>query len=158
MNTPVLCRTRFGRRFPVFAIVVILTATASVPAERPLAPADTVVVVVSAASTVTEISRLHLADLYMGRTTRFPNGMPAVPIDQRPGSAERAVFTETYLGRSEAQIKAYWSKIIFTGRGRPPAEASSGEAVLTIVAADPRAIGYLDRRLVNSTVRIVNVQ
>lgn len=137
-----------------------LLAMAALPllvgAGMPAAP--DVVVVVSAASRITEIPRLHLVDLFMGRTSRFPDGAPAVPVDQRPGSADRAAFSSAFLGRSEAQVKAHWAKIIFTGRGRPPVEAASGEAVRTMVAADPQAIGYLDRKLIDASVRVVRVR
>jgi ABC-type phosphate transport system substrate-binding protein len=151
-------RTWAGRCVPALVMVVILVVNSAAEAEPRNAGADTVVVIVAAASPLTEISRLHLTDLYLGRTSRFSNGTPAVPIDQSPGSADRAAFSQTYLGRSEAQIKAHWSKLIFTGRGRPPAEASNGEAARNMVARDPRAIGYLDPRLVDSTVRIVRVR
>jgi ABC-type phosphate transport system substrate-binding protein len=139
------------------ALMLALTTPPAPGYATPPADTDTVVVVVSAASAVTEISRLHLADLYMGRTTRYPNGSPAVPIDQRTGSPVRAAFSATYLGRSEAQMKAHWSRIIFTGRGRPPTEASSDDAVRDLIAGDPRAIGYIDPRRVNSKVRVVRV-
>jgi ABC-type phosphate transport system substrate-binding protein len=142
---------------PACVMLLAVATTTGPRATTPPAGADTVVVVVSAASGVTEMSRLHLADLYLGRTTRFPNGAQAVAIDQRPGSPVRAAFSAAFLGRSEAQVKAYWSKIIFTGRGRPPAEASGDEAVRDLIAGDPRAIGYIDPRLVNSTIRVVRV-
>jgi ABC-type phosphate transport system substrate-binding protein len=142
---------------PGLVMLLALATTTGPSAATPPAGADTVVVVVSAASGITEISRLHLADLYLGRTTRFPNGAPAVAIDQRPGSPVRAAFSAMYLGRSEAQVKAHWARIIFTGRGRPPTEASSDDAVRDLIAADPRAIGYIDPRRLNSNVRVVRV-
>jgi ABC-type phosphate transport system substrate-binding protein len=150
-------QTISARILSALAIVAILAAGLAVRAVPGDAQTDAVVVIVSSASPMTEISRLLLADLYTGRASRFPNGTPAVPIDQRPGSPDRAAFSEDFLGRSEAQIKAHWAKIIFTGRGRPPAEASDGQAVRRMVARDPRAIGYLDSRLVDSTVRVVRV-
>ena len=142
----------------MIVMAVILVATSGARAASPIANADSVVVVVSAASGVTEISRLHLADLYMGRTTRLPNGQLAVPIDQTAGSTVRKAFSATYLERSEAQMKAHWSKIIFTGRGRPPAEVADDAAVRDIVAGDPRAIGYIDASLVDSRLRVVRVR
>lgn len=122
------------------------------------ADSDEVVVVVSAKSQVTEIPPLHLADLYLGRTTRFPNGEAAEPIDLAPGSAAREAFYEGYLGRSQAEIKAHWSKIIFTGRGRPPLDVDSGAEMKRLIADDRQKIGYLERRLVDSTVRIVPIR
>jgi ABC-type phosphate transport system substrate-binding protein len=158
MNMTISRRTRFRVLIPAVSALVIMGSITRAVAAPVIAAADTVVVVVSARSSVTRISRLHLVDLYMGRTSRFPDGAPAVPIDQKPGSTVRTAFSATYLGRSEAQMKAHWSKIIFTGRGRPPAEASSGEATVNMVAGDPKAIGYIDSRLVNSSLRIVQVQ
>lgn len=119
--------------------------------------ADTVVVVVSAESPVEEISRARLADIYLGRKSRFPGGQEAVPIDQAEDSPVRKTFYETFLGRSPAEVKAHWSKMIFTGRGRPPRDVPDGEAVKEIVADDRRAIGYLDHSLVDGSVRVVKV-
>ena len=143
---------------PALAGLAILLTSGPVGAEPPTLAGDTVVVVVSASSSVTEISRLHLADLYMGRITRFPNGTPAAPVDQKAGSPARASFLDTYLDRSESQMKSYWSKLIFTGRGRPPREAASDQAVKELLARDPNAIGYIDPRVLDSRVRRVRVQ
>lgn len=145
------------RLVPTLVLALILTPGSSAQAVQSSA-ADTVVVVVAAASPVAEISRRHLADLYLGRTTRFPNGEPAEPIDQEKASAARADFYQRYLGRSLAEIKAHWSRLIFTGRGRPPRDVPSGEDVRRLVAENPGAIGYIERRLVDGSVRIIRVQ
>lgn len=149
--------SRFRRLVPAFALALILVPTSSAQAVQSSA-ADTVVVVVSTDSPVTEISRRHLADLYLGRTTRFPNGEPAEPIDQGTTSAARADFYQQYLGRSLAEIKAHWSRLIFTGRGRPPRDVPGGEDVRRLVAENPGTIGYIERRLIDSSVHIVSVE
>lgn len=118
------------------------------------APAD-VVAVVSAKSTVTALSRNQVADIFLGKTARFPDGSPAVPIDQAEASAARAVFYTQFTGRSAAQMKAHWSKIIFTGRGKPPKAVTNGIEARTLIAANPQAIGYLDRESVDGSVRIL---
>lgn len=133
---------------------VLAPAADGLAAPSPAA-SDTVVVVVSAESPVTGMSQRHLTDLYLGRTNRFPDGTSAIPVDQEPGSAARDVFYETYLGRSPAQVKAHWSKLIFTGRGHPPVDVPSNEDVKEMVADDPRAIGYLEARIVDESVRVL---
>lgn len=158
MPTSAAAGRRLRLTIPLLAGLALLPVVAPLPAEARDSAADTVVVVVSARSDVTQISRLHLADLYLGRSTRFPNGAPATPIDQKPGSADREAFLSAYLGRSEAQMKSHWSRLVFTGRGRPPREAASGQAVRDLVARDPGAIGYLDVRLVDSSLRAVRVE
>lgn len=158
MSTTHLFMAGLRRRVPALVMIVLLVPILSAQAALPMAGSDGVVIVVSSTSSVTEIPRNHLADLYLGRTTRFPGGAAAVPIDQRPGSAVRVAFSEAYLGRSEAQLKAHWSKIIFTGRGRPPAEAATDEVLREMVARNPAAIGYLNPGLVDASVRVVRVR
>lgn len=158
MRAPAIFAPRFRRLLPAFALALIFVPSSGARAVQASSAADTVVVVVSTDSPVTEIPRLHLADLYLGRTTRFPNGEPAEPIDQGTTSAARADFYQRYLGRSLAEIKAHWSRLIFTGRGRPPRDVASGEDVRRLVAENPGTIGYIERRLVDSTVRIVRVE
>ena len=48
-----------------------------------------VVAVVSADSPIVTISKTQIIGIFLGKTTRFPNGSTAVPIDQTEGSAER---------------------------------------------------------------------
>lgn len=143
---------------PAVAAPVPEAPAAHVGAHAPTAPeADTVVVVVSPASPVTEMPRLHLSDLYLGRTSRLPDGQPAEPIDQEPGSEARREFYERFLGRSQSEIKAHWSKAVFTGRGRPPRDVADGEAMKELLSGNTRAVGYIDRSLVDESVRVVRV-
>lgn len=146
------------------ATLAWMFASAPTPARavqgKPVPPtpaADTLVVVVSAQRSAAELSRVHLLDLYLGRTSRFPDGTPAEPIDLEPGSAAREAFYQTYLNRSQAEIRAHWSKIIFTGRGRPPRDVSDGEEMKELIAGNPRAIGYIERHLVDESVRVVRI-
>jgi ABC-type phosphate transport system substrate-binding protein len=117
--------------------------------------AQDVVAVVSAKSPVKELSSGQVADIFLGKTTRFPDGSPAVPIDLQEESNLREKFYAQYTGKSPAQVKAHWSKIIFTGRGQPPVQASDGVQARRMVAENPNAIGYIDNKLVDSSVRVL---
>jgi len=132
-----------------FAVLLLL---ASLPAA---ALAEEVVAVVSAKSAVTALSANQVADIFLGRSTRFPDGTHAVPIDQNEDSPVRDRFYAQFTGKSAAQVKAHWSKIIFTGRGQPPRQASSGAELKKIIADNPNAIGYIDPKLVDSSVRVL---
>ena len=138
---------------PVRCIALALFATA-MSGIASVAAAD-VVAVVSAKSAVTTLSRAQLADLFLGRTNRFPDGTVAVPIDQDEASAIRDEFYRDFAGYSPARVKAHWSKIIFTGRGQPPRQAASADEVKTLVAANSNAIGYVERSAVDSRVRVL---
>lgn len=114
-----------------------------------------VVAVVSAKSPVTALSKAQVTDIFLGKASRFPDGSQAIPIDQAEGSAVRDEFYDKVAGRSAAQIKAYWSKIIFTGRGQPPPSVSNNVEMKKRIGQNPAAIGYIDRSMVDESVRVV---
>ena len=53
-------------------------------------------------------------------------------------------------------MKAIWSKLIFTGRGLPPAQAADTPHVKKMVAANPGAIGYIEVNQLDNTVSVIN--
>jgi len=114
-----------------------------------------VVVVVSSASAVTTLSRAQVTDIFLGNVNRFPNGARAMPIDQEEGSPARDEFYLRFAGKSQAQVKSHWAKIIFTGRGEAPKSVSTDVQVRKLIAANPQAIGYIDRGAVDSSVKVL---
>ena len=112
-------------------------------------------VVVSASSPVTRLSKAQVADIFLGRTSRFPDGSQAVPIDQIEGAAVRDEFYRELTGKSPAQIKAYWSKIIFTGRGQPPREVLNSAELKKLIANNPHIIGYMEQSQVDDSVKVL---
>ena len=118
-------------------------------------PRADVVAVVSSKSPITSLSKDQVADLFLGRMSRLPNGALIVPVDQAEGSAAFDQFYEKIAGKSPAQIKAYWSKIIFTGRGQPPRALRNDEEVKKHLAQNPQAIGYIDEKMLDDSVRVL---
>jgi ABC-type phosphate transport system substrate-binding protein len=114
-----------------------------------------VVAVVSVKNPVTALDKSQVADIFLGKASRFPNGVQAVPIDQAEGLAVRDEFYGKVFGKTAAQLKAYWSRIIFTGRGQPPPSVSSSIEMKKRISDNPAAIGYIDRSLVDDSVRVV---
>lgn len=114
-----------------------------------------VVAVVSARGPSTAMTTNQVADIFLGRSNRFPDGRQAVPIDQAEGSAAREEFYLAYAGKSQSQLNAHWAKIVFTGRGRPPIAVASDLEVRKFVVDHPGAIGYIERSLVDASVKAV---
>jgi ABC-type phosphate transport system substrate-binding protein len=114
-----------------------------------------VVVVVSSKSAVSTLSKDQVTDIFLGKTARFPNGAPAVPMDQVEGSAARDEFYAIFANKSPAQVKAHWTKIIFTGRGQPPKSVSNSVEVRKLIAENPQAISYIERSALDSTVKVL---
>ena len=114
-----------------------------------------VVAVVSSKSAVTTLSKSQVVDIFLGKTARFPDGSQAVPVDQSEGTIVRDEFYIKLVGKSAAQMKAYWSKIIFTGRGQPPKALPNDAEVKKRLVENPTAIGYMDANMVDASLRVV---
>jgi ABC-type phosphate transport system substrate-binding protein len=114
-----------------------------------------VVVVVSAKNPVTALSRNQVVDIFLGKTSQFPDGRQAVPVDQVEDSTAHNAFYATFAGKSPAQLKAHWSKIIFTGRGQPPKEVASSAEVKKLIVDNPNAIGYIEQGMVDGSVKVL---
>jgi ABC-type phosphate transport system substrate-binding protein len=114
-----------------------------------------VVAIVSSKSTVPALNKDQASDIFLGKASRFPDGTQAVPIDQQEGSGTRDAFYAKVAGKTAAQIKAYWAKIIFTGRGKPPREVADGAEMKRFVVENPGVIGYIEDKFVDSSVRVV---
>lgn len=121
------------------------------------ASATDLVVIVSARSQVGALRPDQVAAIFLGQTPRFPDGQEAVPLDQPPGSRVRDAFYARVTGKTPALLKAYWSKMVFTGRGQPPADLPDSAAVRRRVAENPELIGYIERSALDANVREVLV-
>lgn len=127
---------------------LLLTALLSASALADIA------VVVNPANANT-VSADDLNRLFLGRTSNFADGSKATPLNLAEGVAARDEFGTKVLNRSSAQLKAYWSKLVFTGKGTPPKELTDDAAVKAAVAADATAIGYISSSSVDGSVKVV---
>ena len=115
------------------------------------------VVVVSVHNPVDTLTQSQVADIFLARTNTFPNGKDAVPIDQIDTAPARDLFYRDISGKSPAQLKAYWSTLIFTGRGDPPRQVRDATAVKKVLNDTLTAVGYLDDSALDSSVKVVLV-
>jgi hypothetical protein len=95
------------------------------------------------------LTKDQLADIYLGRSNTLK------PLDLPESNGLRDQFYRKVTDRDAAQVKALWSRIIFTGQGQPPKELPDAAAVKKAVAADPRMVGYIDKSDVDASVKVV---
>jgi ABC-type phosphate transport system substrate-binding protein len=111
------------------------------------AHAADIVVIVSAKSTTSTMTADDIANIYLGKSTAKKPVDNATPV--------RSQFYSAVAGKDEAQVKAIWSKLVFTGKATPPKELPSSADVVKAVAADPNAIGYVEKAAVDASVKTV---
>lgn len=95
--------------------------------------------------------------IFLGKEKKFSDGSESIPVNQVADSAVRADFDTNVLGRSSSQVSAYWSKLVFTGKGVPPKEVGSDAEVIELVSKNPSAIGYIDSASLTDAVKAVNL-
>ena len=113
----------------------------------PIAMAD--VVIIGHPSGPDSVAENTVRDIYLNRDKSL------TPFELPEGNATRAEFHDKITGRNDAQLKAFWSKQVFTGRGNAPKEHGSSGAMKAAVASTPGSIGYLDAGEVDDSVKVL---
>lgn len=131
----------------VFASVLLLAGGA--------VHAEALVVIVNPASGVQQMTRTEVAEVYMARHRTLPSGVRALPLDIRSDAAEREQFYALLIGKTLAQVNTYWARLLFTGHATPPQQLDSPVDIVSTVAENKGAIGYVPKSKVDSKVRIV---
>lgn len=108
-----------------------------------------VVVVVHPSNPAGSMSAEQVADVFLGKSTAL------APVDLPESSAIRGEFYQKVTGKDAAQVKAVWTRLIFTGKATPPKEVGSSADVKKTVASDPKAIGYIEKSAADSSVKVV---
>lgn len=111
-------------------------------------------VIVSADSALTSASAESVRQVYLGKSESL-EGTRVTPFDQSADSDVRAGFYEAVVGMKAAQAKSYWAKQVFTGKGTPPEEIGSDADIVSAVASNSAAIGYVSDAAVTADVRVI---
>lgn len=107
-------------------------------------------------SNTSTIETKDVEKIYLGKAKAFSNGVKALPLNQGEGTAIRAHFSTTVLNKSNDQFKAYWAKLMFTGKGTQPEEVADDAAVISLVANNPSYIGYVsDASALDGSVKVL---
>jgi ABC-type phosphate transport system substrate-binding protein len=114
----------------------------------PVAAAD-LVVIVNPKNAVGKMPADQASQMFLGKSSQF------TPVDQADGSAIRNEFYKKLADKENSQVKAIWSKLVFTGKASLPKEYSSSADVKKAVANDVNAIGYIEKGAVDDTVKVV---
>lgn len=136
--------SRINRPARAGALALVLSASLlALPASAQI------VVVASAKSAAGTLSKEQVSDVFMGKNTSL------TPVDQAESSALRDDFYGKVVGKSASQMKSYWAKMAFTGKGTPPREAGGSGDVKKILAGDGTLVGYIEKAAVDSSVKVL---
>lgn len=101
------------------------------------------------------MSRNEVVNIFFGRYRQFFNGVEAQPVDLQDAHPDRARFYSALVGKDLAEINAYWSRQLFSGRMQAPPKKRTPEEVVKWVASNPGGIGFVDLPYADARVRVV---
>jgi ABC-type phosphate transport system substrate-binding protein len=114
-----------------------------------------VAVVVNPKSPLATMTADQVSGIFLGKSSTLPSGATALPTDLPDSSPAHDLFYTKVTGKSTAQVKAAWSRLVFSGKATPPKELASAADVKKFVASNPDAIGYIEKSAVDSSVKVV---
>ena len=96
-----------------------------------------------------------IARIYLGKTRYFPDGSDVKPFDLKEGLPVRVAFLKAMVGKSESQMKTYWSRLIFSGNGIPPKVAADDDEVKKWVSENKEGLGFIDVISVDESIKVI---
>ncbi|MCV2368306.1 type 2 periplasmic-binding domain-containing protein [Roseateles oligotrophus] len=114
-----------------------------------------VAVIVNAKSPTATMTADQVSAIFLGKSNALPSGAAALATDLPESAAAREQFYSKVTGKQAAQVKAAWSRLVFSGKATPPKELATAADVKKFVAANPDAIGYIEKSAVDASVKVV---
>jgi len=107
------------------------------------------IAVIANSNSSASVSQKDVKKIFLGKKTSM------TPVDQKDGNAIRDTFYQSVAKKDASQMKAYWSKMIFSGKAIPPEVSEDDAAVKAWVAKNPKGIGYIDSSSVDNSVKVL---
>jgi ABC-type phosphate transport system substrate-binding protein len=129
-------------KFKTLSVAALLTCSLAARAEE-------VVIVVNPQNPATRMFTEQAAQFFLGKSSMF------TPVDLPESSPIRAQFYRKVTGKDVGEVKAIWSRLVFTGKAAAPKEYRTSAEVKKAVAADPNAIGYIEKSALDGSVKAI---
>lgn len=112
------------------------------------------VIVVAKDAAIDELSEQHVSNIFLAKTESFPDGSKATPIELK-NHPLKADFYAAISGKSSSQLSAYWTTLVFTGKGKPPKRYKNEAALIEKLLDLNGAITYLPQDLVTNDMKVI---
>lgn len=114
-----------------------------------------VALVAGAKSGASTLTAEQAASIYLGKSDKVAGISSLQLVDQSESSPVREQFYSKVTGKSPAQVKAAWTRLVFSGKAQPPKEVAGDADVKKLLEANPNAIGYIAKSAVDSNVKVL---
>ena len=102
-----------------------------------------------------ELNEEDVRRIFLGKEEFFPDGSKIKAVEFDNKTQVFGEFCKKVARKTVTQFKAYWSRMIFTGKAPPMTVGRSSSEIIQLVASDPQYIGYVPVSEVNDSVKVV---
>lgn len=111
-------------------------------------------VIVHPQNPLSTLNESELKKIFLGRMPLFPQTRQEIhPFDLPEDHPAFIQFYQQVLQQDGAKLKRYRAYYLFSGRGRLPATTTGTDDMLSKIAQDPAAVGYVDATRLDSRVK-----
>jgi ABC-type phosphate transport system substrate-binding protein len=109
----------------------------------PAAARDGLVTIANQSVPLDSLTAAALKDIYIGQTTYWPDGQSVVIAVQSEPAGESDAILKKISGMDASHFATFWQRMVFSGRGNEPKNASDVAALVAFVAATKGAIAVV---------------
>ena len=118
-----------------------------------VSPSKAVDIIVNSSIQTSSLSRGTARAIFGMRLLKWPDGRPIKVFVLEDASLTHIAFCKEVLDIFPYQLRQSWDRLVYSGTGQAPISVSSEDEMITMVASNPGAIGYLRRSIVNDRIR-----
>lgn len=132
----------------LLAFLILLSTVSYAATDAPK-----IVIIVNAANHTSEVTKKQVADIFLKKIRKWPDGTPTLPADLPGSSPTRKAFSDEFLEKDVSSVETYWQQMVFSSRDTPPPIKPFESSIVLYVKDTPGGIGY-----VSSTIRVTGAE
>ncbi|MDH5387566.1 MAG: hypothetical protein OEY06_03845 [Gammaproteobacteria bacterium] len=113
-----------------------------------------IVVVASLDSPISKMSQREVTNIFMAKTNRNSEGKRVTAIELSDSDC-KTEFYKVITGKTISQLKSYWSKLIFTGKGKPPRSFDENKSLVEELNNNDYAVTYIPANQLTQSMKVV---
>jgi hypothetical protein len=64
---------------------------------------------------------------------------------------------KAYIKKTPAQFKAWWNRMLFTGKGVAPKSFTTDDALLDFISKNNGFLGYVSGNAIPNTIKVISI-
>lgn len=115
--------------------------------------AEDIAVVASSKFNSNTVEKVELKRLFLAKTNRIHNSK--VKVMELVDTSCKETFYKKISNKTQSQLRAYWSRLIFTGKAKPHKQVKSLDALLSKMAENASIISYVPLSMVSDKMKVL---